>query len=355
MEEKRNYKLMKREELQEIVSSSTSIAEILRKLGYRAEGYNHLQLKKYLTTNNFDTSTLVGRSIYRGKKHVHEKSLYQSLQKNGSADSNKIKQRLILYGVKENKCECCGITEWNGKPIKMELHHINGIHTDNRLENLILLCPNCHSQTHNFRGKNSNINEEKENLEKLKQIAKENADLHLPKLIQQHFEIAEGKKRQVDFIRNKEQKKKERKIKGYCKYCGKPLYRVEQKYCSQECVTKDKYQHIPTKEDLLLLSKKVHSLAELTRNIAPNLTDNAVKKWCDKYGIYKEIKQNFIQRTYPILQYDLNNNLIKEWKDAHEVKKELGFNSTKIQCVARGDKKSYNGYIWKYKNSQIEN
>ncbi|MGM9530406.1 HNH endonuclease [Intestinibacter sp.] len=52
---------------------------------------------------------------------------------------------MINLGLKENKCEECGITEWRGKPITIQLHHINGDRSDNRVENLRMLCPNCHS------------------------------------------------------------------------------------------------------------------------------------------------------------------------------------------------------------------
>ena len=65
--------------------------------------------------------------------------------------ASQLKKRLINDGIKENKCECCGITEWNGKEIKFELHHKDGNHYNNNLENLQLLCPNCHSQTDMFR------------------------------------------------------------------------------------------------------------------------------------------------------------------------------------------------------------
>lgn len=65
-----------------------------------------------------------------------------------------IKLRLIAAGLKTNECEECGLTEWRNKSLSMALHHINGDGQDNRLENLVLLCPNCHSQTPNFGVKN---------------------------------------------------------------------------------------------------------------------------------------------------------------------------------------------------------
>ena len=71
-----------------------------------------------------------------------------------SYSSHGLKKRLISEGLKEHKCECCGITEWNKKPAPIELDHINGNHHDNRLENLRILCPNCHAQTDTYRGKN---------------------------------------------------------------------------------------------------------------------------------------------------------------------------------------------------------
>ena len=64
-----------------------------------------------------------------------------------------LKARLISEGLKENRCERCGITEWMGQPLNMELHHVNGDGTDNRLENLQLLCGNCHTQTDNWGGR----------------------------------------------------------------------------------------------------------------------------------------------------------------------------------------------------------
>ena len=64
-----------------------------------------------------------------------------------------LKNRMIKAGLKDGSCEDCGIVEWRGRPLSMALHHVNGDGRDNRLENLRLLCPNCHSQTENFAGR----------------------------------------------------------------------------------------------------------------------------------------------------------------------------------------------------------
>lgn len=68
--------------------------------------------------------------------------------------SNRVRGGLIEFGIKQNKCELCGIDSWCDRPIVCELDHINGICSDHRLENLRIICPNCHSQTPTFRGKN---------------------------------------------------------------------------------------------------------------------------------------------------------------------------------------------------------
>jgi hypothetical protein len=64
-----------------------------------------------------------------------------------------VKRRLLAEEVKPHRCEECGIEEWRGRPIRLDLHHVNGDRRDHRLTNLRLLCPNCHSQTDNFAGR----------------------------------------------------------------------------------------------------------------------------------------------------------------------------------------------------------
>lgn len=65
-----------------------------------------------------------------------------------------LKQRLLRGGIKEERCELCGLVEWRGERLALALHHLNGDRHDNRIENLQLLCPNCHSQTDTFGGRN---------------------------------------------------------------------------------------------------------------------------------------------------------------------------------------------------------
>ena len=65
-----------------------------------------------------------------------------------------VKKRLLEAGILENRCSACGLNEWRGKPLSIQIDHANGIRNDNRLENLRMLCPNCHSQTETFGGRN---------------------------------------------------------------------------------------------------------------------------------------------------------------------------------------------------------
>lgn len=68
-----------------------------------------------------------------------------------------LKRRMLKAGLKEERCEECGLTEWRGRPLRVTLHHVNGDGYDNRLQNLAFLCPNCHSQTPNFGGRNGHL------------------------------------------------------------------------------------------------------------------------------------------------------------------------------------------------------
>lgn len=76
------------------------------------------------------------------------------LTRDSTLASHAVKRYLFRYGHADKRCLVCGLDEWMGKPIPLTLDHINGVHNDNRLENLRIICANCHSQTDTFCGKN---------------------------------------------------------------------------------------------------------------------------------------------------------------------------------------------------------
>ena len=81
--------------------------------------------------------------------------LMEYLKTSADIQSNKVRMKLLKEGYKEPRCESCGLTTWMNNPIPLELHHKDGNHHNNTLDNFQLLCPNCHAQTDSWRGKNS--------------------------------------------------------------------------------------------------------------------------------------------------------------------------------------------------------
>lgn len=146
-----------KENLERIIKESLSFADALRKIGLASKGGNCSTLKKYVMQYNIDTTHFSGQRWNKGLAHTNKTSLTpigEILKENTNFKSHYLKLRLVSEGLKEYKCEKCGCNgEWLGKPITLELHHINGNHYDNRIENLQILCPNCHSQTPNHRCK----------------------------------------------------------------------------------------------------------------------------------------------------------------------------------------------------------
>jgi len=104
--------------------------------------------------NEWGVSHLKNQSSKGLPKLNRRQSVEKHLIKGSTKTSYRLKTLLFRDGLKEKKCEVCGITEWQGKPAPLELHHISGDKFDNRIENLMILCSNCHSQTDNNSGKN---------------------------------------------------------------------------------------------------------------------------------------------------------------------------------------------------------
>ena len=142
-------------ELPDIVKSSTSIRQVLQKLGLKPAGGNYVQVRKAIQELNLDVSHFTGQGHLRGKTHSYTKRpLSDYTEKGVPIQSNQLRIRLIKEGVFQPRCNNCGGTHWMGQDIPLELEHKDGNHHNNCLDNLELLCPNCHAQTSTYRGKN---------------------------------------------------------------------------------------------------------------------------------------------------------------------------------------------------------
>lgn len=141
----KRYEKFTKEQLQVIADQCTSVSQFCEKLGYsRYSGNTFTAVKECIEKHGLDCSHFKGQGWNKGNVDV-------SRFVNGKAVKNCVKSLIALRG---HKCECCGNTEWNGQPIPLQAHHIDGNHMNNELDNLQLLCPNCHAQTDNYCGKN---------------------------------------------------------------------------------------------------------------------------------------------------------------------------------------------------------
>lgn len=142
--------LERKSEILTWISENQPNAEIARRLKCKVD-----TLKVYYKKMGINYS---GNSSRKGFIHAEQrKSINDYLQSNTN-NSNK-RKRLIEEGIKENKCEICGLSLWMNKPIPLELHHKDFNHYNNSIENLQVLCSNCHMQAHNYNNCNKQINE----------------------------------------------------------------------------------------------------------------------------------------------------------------------------------------------------
>lgn len=148
------------EKVKEAVENNCCYCDALRDLGIPTQGRNTDTLKKKIKEYGLDISHFTFVSKNKGLSQKKKAADYLI---NGSIiKPYKLKLKLLEEGIKENKCEICGITEWLGKPINCQLHHIDGDEKNNELSNLQMLCPNCHSQTENYCGSANKPTKEKE-------------------------------------------------------------------------------------------------------------------------------------------------------------------------------------------------
>lgn len=152
-----------KEWLEQLCSESYSLAEVLRKANRKPTGGNYEILKMKIRDYNIDTSHFTGKLWNKGKckeddDRIISKEKYQIddiFTKNSKVTRRVVRGYILRNHLIEYQCAFCGNEgEWMGKPIALELDHIDGDNTNNELDNLRFLCPNCHATTSTYRGKN---------------------------------------------------------------------------------------------------------------------------------------------------------------------------------------------------------
>ena len=253
-----------KEELQKILDTSNSYTDVLHKIGIRG-GSSINTLKRIIKEYNLSEEVL-NLNYRKLKKDCSnnkstKKNVSEYLYKGSKISSHNLKTKLIESQLKEYKCEMCKNTEWLGKPIKLHLHHKDGDHLNNELDNLQLLCPNCHSYTDNYGVYNSN-------------------------------KYKDGKNEKSEFLKKKEEKIK---LETTCPNCGNKKNR-RSKLCGI-CSYKSRESKVPvTKDELLSLILK-YPFTIIGKMY--NVSDNAVRKWCLKYGLpFKREDMKALKKIY---------------------------------------------------------
>lgn len=245
------------EDFIDAVKNSFSKAEIIKKLGLATDGGSYRQFNIRIKKLNIDTNHFTGRGHLKGKTHNWSKKT--SLEDLLIENSNQVfrtsfKDRLIKEGLLSNNCYQCSINnEWNNKPLVLQTDHINGDPFDHRIENLRLLCPNCHSQTDTFCSKNSERHKNKPL--KIKPIYKQ--------------QVAIYKK---------------------CGLCDKQIY-YNSIYC-RSCYDSNRKllqskNHIKTKiiwPDLEFLLERLKTISYVKLGKELGVSDNAIRKHIHKFG-----------------------------------------------------------------------
>lgn len=219
-------------------------------------------------------------------------------------------QKLINSG---RKCECeiCKITNWNGLPITLQVHHIDGNRNNDDEANLQILCPNCHSQTDNYCSKNRKIE----------------------------------------------------KKRYYCKNCGKEINDASETGLCRNCWNELQIKNSkrPLKEELLQQCYKLKSYSKIAKEYG--VSDKTIKKWCVIYGftlkelnIKPEVKKSTknkeaIANKYgkPIYQFDKFGKFLQEFPSIAEASRVTNVSKSSIREVIQNKRITAGGFVWKFK------
>lgn len=198
-----------------------------------------------------------GQQVRYNQTPANKKTVEEYLASSEKIKSNTLKYKMLEEGIKEYRCEYCGRIEWNGLPIPLELHHINGDHYDNDLSNLMIVCPNCHTQLTSQQSFSQDPYTYKNYIEKTQE---------------------DNNKQKIQKSRHKKQNK--------CVDCGKPI--LSKSIRCVECAYKHRSSCPYDREELKELIRE-NNFRQIGKS--NNVSDNTVRKWCKRLGLPTKSRQ----------------------------------------------------------------
>jgi hypothetical protein len=239
--------------LTKAVKASINYSQVVRLVTNKEQvhGSMHKYIKNLIIYYGIDTNHFKGRGSSRGKTNPAGNAYTKSefidrflILNSPQINSHVLKSKLWKFKILPKKCQICNISEWMDRPLTLQIDHINGINTDNRLENLQILCPNCHSQTDTYAGKNN-----KKGLLKDKKV-------HLKKIIKSRIKTVKViKLTKICFCIAC---KKVFKKKGRKKYCTPKCYHSNKSSPNYKQPTKIKW---PPIDEIICSIKKTNYVA----------------------------------------------------------------------------------------------
>jgi hypothetical protein len=277
MSYKKRWEMFSDEQLIDFVNSSYSFRSLAEKCGYAKSGGSgiaaviNMSIEKGFDTSHF-SNTLREEDV-----KINDVFIY------GYKSREVLKRNLVV--LRGHSCECCGLQEWNGAKIPLQVHHVNGDCINNTLENLQLLCPNCHAQTDTYCRKNTkkSISDEE-----LIEALRSNYNIRQALL---SVGITDGRcyERARRLLCDGVELKKQEIVKSskdkHCLLCGKNISQTAT-YCAK-CVHYAKTGSIKLSREELKELIRSESFLSIGKKFG--VSDNTIRKWCRSYGLpYKK-------------------------------------------------------------------
>lgn len=296
----KKWEKFSKEEIEQFVKESTSYAQLAKKIGYDSASNNgsaYRTVHEMIDELSLDTSHFTGQGWNKGQFDYSRFRYGNPIKSSNALDA--------IIALRGRKCECCGLSEWLGKDIALEVHHIDGDGLNNALSNLQILCPNCHSMTDNWKGRGIK-KKEQVHVDEQAFLSALQGSMNIRQALLSLGLTAKGgnyatakkimQKYNFQFIKPQKQKKeKQQKEQNFCLICNKSFYTSKSsvgKYCSQECAhiaqqraerpNRDRFKQLIRTTPFLQIGKIF------------NVSDNTIRKWCKSMNLpYKasEIKK----------------------------------------------------------------